>query len=188
MDKFERLFQVLKSETFLKKLSLGGEIPFYISTYRPEDENKVSVSITLLKKKLETHGIDVFMINLYDLCLDILCEEDDLEDFFQLEEQLSQSEFLEELSSALNAETAIIPEIENRINQSNARIVFITGVGQVYPFLRSHTVINNLQRIVKDVPVVMFYPGDYDGQKLSLFGRLKNENYYRAFNIDEIRI
>jgi hypothetical protein len=188
MDKFDRLFQVLKSETFLNKLSLGGEIPFYISTYRPEDENRELVSVHLLRKKLETQGIDVFLIDLYDLCLDILRQDDDLEDFFRLEEQLSEAEFLEELSSALNAETAIIPEIENRIAKSNARIVFLTGVGQVYPFLRSHTVINNLQRIVKDIPVVMFYPGDYDGQKLSLFGRLKNENYYRAFNIDEIRI
>jgi hypothetical protein len=32
-------------------------------------------------------------------------------------------------------------------------------------------------------PLVMFYPGRYDGQSLRLFGKLKNNHYYRAFKL-----
>jgi hypothetical protein len=67
-------------------------------------------------------------------------------------------------------------------------VLFLTGVGEVYPFIRSHTVLNNLQRVAKDRPTVLFFPGEYsyspeEGASLDLFGRLRGDRYYRAFNI-----
>ena len=62
-------------------------------------------------------------------------------------------------------------------------VVFITGIGKCYPLLRSHTVLNNLHQVIDSVPVVMFYPGEYDGQELVLFGEIKDDNYYRAFKL-----
>lgn len=62
-------------------------------------------------------------------------------------------------------------------------VVFITGVGKVYPFVRSHNILNNLQEVIDKIPVVMFFPGKYDGQSLQLFGKLKDDNYYRAFRL-----
>ena len=62
-------------------------------------------------------------------------------------------------------------------------VVFITGIGKCYPILRSHTVLNNLPHVIDHVPVVMFYPGKYDGQELVLFGEIKDDNYYRAFKL-----
>jgi len=61
------------------------------------------------------------------------------------------------------------------------KIIFITGVGKVFPFLRSHTVLNNLHEAIEEKPVIMFYPGVYNAQDLSLFGKIKDDNYYRAF-------
>lgn len=43
--------------------------------------------------------------------------------------------------------------------------------------------LNNLQHIFDDVPVVLFYPGEYTGQTLTLFNRFIDDNYYRAFNL-----
>jgi hypothetical protein len=60
-------------------------------------------------------------------------------------------------------------------------VVFLTGVGKVFPFVRSHNVLNNLHQILDSVPVVMFYPGNWNGQTLSLFGTINDGNYYRAF-------
>ena len=60
-------------------------------------------------------------------------------------------------------------------------VVFLTGVGKVFPFVRSHNVLNNLHQILDRVPVVMFYPGNWNGQTLSLFGTINDGNYYRAF-------
>ena len=62
-------------------------------------------------------------------------------------------------------------------------VVLITGIGKCYPILRSHTVLNNLHQVVDNVPVVLFYPGNYDGQELVLFGEIKDDNYYRAFKL-----
>jgi hypothetical protein len=64
-------------------------------------------------------------------------------------------------------------------------IVLLTGVGKCYPVLRAHKVLNNLHQVLDHVPVVMLYPGSYDGQELVLFGSLKDDNYYRAFRLVE---
>ena len=62
-------------------------------------------------------------------------------------------------------------------------IVFITGIGKCFPILRSHIILNNLHLSIDSVPVVMFFPGSYDGQKLKIFNALKDDNYYRAFQL-----
>lgn len=62
-------------------------------------------------------------------------------------------------------------------------ILLITGVGKVYPFMRSHNILDNIQHIFSDIPVVMLYPGAYNGQELSLFAEFEDGNYYRAFNM-----
>ena len=62
-------------------------------------------------------------------------------------------------------------------------IIFITGIGKCYPIIRSHTVLNNLNLVIDKVPVVLFYPGKFDGQELVLFNEIKDDNYYRAFKL-----
>ena len=62
-------------------------------------------------------------------------------------------------------------------------VVMISGVGRVFPYMRSHNILNNLQHVFDDVPVVLFYPGDYNGQTLTLFEAFMDDNYYRAFNL-----
>ena len=66
-------------------------------------------------------------------------------------------------------------------NTPKDSVVFLTGVGKVFPFVRSHNVLNNLHQVLDSVPVVMFYPGTWNGQSLSLFGTISDGNYYRAF-------
>ena len=39
------------------------------------------------------------------------------------------------------------------------------------------------QPIIEDIPVVLMYPGIFDGRTLKLFGRLEDGNYYRAFSL-----
>ncbi|GAA6437131.1 hypothetical protein K150096H7_08830 [[Clostridium] symbiosum] len=73
--------------------------------------------------------------------------------------------------------------IVNKINSETPddAVVFLTGVGKIFPFVRSHNVLNNLHQVLDKVPVVMFYPGEWNGQSLSLFGTINDGNYYRAF-------
>ena len=78
----------------------------------------------------------------------------------------------------------LLPAIEQHVQDSVAQVYLLTGIGEVYPFLRSHTVLNNLHRLVAKAPLVAFFPGTYSGRQLKLFGLLTDDNYYRAFNLD----
>ena len=62
-------------------------------------------------------------------------------------------------------------------------VLFLTGVGKVYPFMRSHKMLDSMQQAFSDVPIVMFYPGEFNGQSLILFDKFHDGNYYRAFNL-----
>ena len=64
----------ISSKRFLNKEALGGEIPFFISAYDAKQEIEVRESVKLLKNKLETSGVSVLELNLYDIACEILEE------------------------------------------------------------------------------------------------------------------
>ncbi|MBP6870974.1 MAG: DUF1788 domain-containing protein [Bacteroidales bacterium] len=187
-QKFEHLYKAVSSEKFLRMESLGGEIPFFISSYNPVSESEVCKAIKHLIKKLETSGIPVLEINLYDISMEILNKELGEDEIFNLEREMGKEEFKSALQSILDINQVLMPAIKQMIDKANVRVYFITGVGQVFPFIRSHNVLNNLQNIAKDAPTVMFFPGVYNGISLELFGLLKDDNYYRAFNIESYKL
>jgi hypothetical protein len=105
---------------------------------------------------------------------------------FKVEKSKSKDKFLSALQSSLNMHQVLMPLIKQKIESNNSKVYFLTGIGLVFPFIRSHNVLNNLQNIAKEAPTVAFFPGDYNGHTLNLFGLLKDDNYYRAFNMDKI--
>ncbi len=64
----------------------------------------------------------------------------------------------------------------NRRLQGNEQLILMTGVGASYPMLRSHTILNNLHSVLDKIPLVMFFPGSYDGNELRLFNTLSRES------------
>ena len=62
-------------------------------------------------------------------------------------------------------------------------VLLLIGVGEIYPFLRVHTLLDNMHVAFGDIPVVVAYPGRFNGQSFSLFNMLDDGNYYRAFDI-----
>lgn len=187
-EKFKNLYSKMTTDTFLSRSSLGGEIPFWISPYNPEQELEISKSVKSLKKKLETNGLVILEMNLFDITIDLLNEHLGEGEIFNLENDMDKDEFKSAIQSVLDINEVFMPYLKNLIEQSKAQIYFITGVGSCYPFLRSHNILNNLQNIAKESPTVMFFPGKYSGTSLELFGLLKDDNYYRAFNIDNYKI
>ncbi|AVR44780.1 DUF1788 domain-containing protein [Christiangramia fulva] len=186
-EKFDHLYKVISSSNFLKKQSLGGEIPFFISTYEAEDENEVKIAIRLLQNKLNSQGIKVLELNLYNISCEILEAKGGIERMFRVEQRKSKDKFLRALQSSLNIHQVLMPKIKEMIDESEAKVYFLTGIGACYPFIRSHNVLNNLQNVARDCPTVAFFPGEYNGHSLNLFGLLKDDNYYRAFNINTIK-
>ena len=184
--KFDHLFKVISKQGFLNKESLGGEIPFFISAYNAKQEIQVRESIGLLKNKLSNHGIEVLEINLFELSCELLESNGGLERMYMVERAKGSQKFLRALQSALNIHEVLLPKIREIIESSNSQVYFLTGIGLVFPFIRSHNILNNLQSVAKESPTVAFFPGDYNGHTLHLFGLLKDDNYYRAFNIEKI--
>lgn len=186
--KFEHLYHVISTEEFLRMESLGGEIPFFISAFDAKQQNEVDKAIKSLKNKLELNGIPVLELNLLDIALELLNQELGEGEIFELEKQMDKSEFKVAIQSTLDIHEVLLPKIKSMIDNSAAKVYFLTGIGLVFPFIRSHNVLNNLQNIAKNAPTVAFFEGNYNGLSLELFGLLKDDNYYRAFNMDYYKL
>jgi hypothetical protein len=186
--KFDHLYKVISTREFLQMESLGGEIPFFISAYDPKGQAEVGAAIRGLENKLETNGIPVLEINLYDIALEILNAELGMEEVFELEKSMDKQEFKEALQSILDLNEVFAPRLKVLIESNPAKVYFLTGIGLVYPYLRSHNILNNLQNVAKKAPTVAFFPGIYNGLTLELFGLLRDDNYYRAFIIDNYKL
>ena len=183
-QKFDRLFGIFTAPDFLEGKRLGGEIASYISTYSPEDHNAMTEQIAALKNRLDKHGRSVIIIDLYDAIIEILTEKKLLGRILDKEAVMSKSNLFKSLVSTLDVQKVLVPAIEKKVLASAAAIVFLTGIGQVFPIIRAHTVLNNIQNLVATTPLVAFFPGDYDGIRLKLFNLLQDQNHYRAFNLD----
>ena len=186
----EHLFAVLSGERFLKMEGLSNEVPFFIYPYEPEHALDVAKAKKRVQNRLASKGIEVREINLYDLSVDVLKERGDWDAVLEVEPELDKVEFTEMLQSMLNPQQHLAPAIRERLADGEFDIVFLTGIGEVFPYIRSHNVLNNLQSVVVGRPMLMFFPGRYEqsdtlGSSLVLFGRLKDDQYYRAKNILE---
>ncbi|MFE8899509.1 DUF1788 domain-containing protein [Cobetia marina] len=187
-ERLQHLFNVVSGQRFLNKQGLGNEVPFFICPYRAEETVEMERLQQQLVNRLEQAGIQAMNINLYDLARDILKERDIWQQVLELEPTVSKDQLKELLQGVLDPETHLVPAIATKLQSVEFDVLFLSGVGEVFPYLRSHNVLNNLQSTAKEQPTVMFFPGSYThsletGASLDLFGRLHDDKYYRAFNI-----
>jgi len=187
-ERYDHLLTTISSQRFLKMQGLGNEVPFFICPYQPQEAEEMEKVYGQLVNQLRNQGIKVLRIDLYDLAIELLKKRGILEKVMESESSLSKAELKELLQSVLDPEKHLIPAIAEKMAEEPFDVMFITGVGEVFPYIRSHTVLNNLQSTAKDRPTVMFFPGEYkhsleEGASLDLFGRLHDDKYYRAFNI-----
>lgn len=187
-ERAEHLFRVVTSERFLTKQGLGNEVPFFICPYKAVDGLSMMQDRKALVTRIEHVGVKVLDLSLYDLSLDILRDRGILDEILESEPDMEKGELKEMLQGVLDPQTHLIPRIGAAIEATPHDVIFLSGVGEVYPYIRSHNVLNNLQSTAKDRPTVLFFPGSYThalatGASLDLFGRLHDDKYYRAFNI-----
>lgn len=190
VEEEQHLLAVLSSNRFLRMEGLSNEVPFFIYPYAPEHALVIEKAKQRLFNQLYKSGIQVLEINLYDLACELLEESGDWAEIIDIEATLDKADFGEMLRSMLNPEHHLAPAIQQKLADNSFDIVFLTGIGEVFPYIRSHNVLNNLQSIVVNKPMLMFFPGRYEqspslGSSLVLFGRLKDDQYYRAKNILE---
>jgi len=206
-NRFEHLIQVIGGERFLQMRGLNNDLPFYICEFRAGEafemqrmqRQLISSLANLQVPCLGGRGVKALEINLYDLCIELLQgREGSIEggriwdEIVAVEPDVEKDSLLELLQNVLDIEDYLIPAIGERLRQVEFDVLFLTGIGEVFPYIRSHNVLNNLQSTAKDKPTVMFFPGEYrhsleQGASLELFGLLHDDKYYRAFNIFDIQ-
>lgn len=171
----------IKEERFLEGKGLGNEISFYVFDYNPKHEMLIRSHVKHIKKEFEKHGSNIKIIefDLYNLFLELATEFGILDTIFEMEVEGKESIY--EGLEGFCEPTIFIDRIKEE--SKGYDLIFITGVGKVFPFIRSHTILNNLMEKIHGQPLIMFYPGIYDELSLQLFGKMKDENYYRAFRL-----
>ena len=192
-ERFEHLLQVVSSPRFLRMEGLGNEVPFFICDFKPADSVEMTKMQRQLANRLSQQGVRVLEINLYDLSIALLKKAGDWDWYLAEEAKMPKTKLLEDLQSILDVETVLVPAMADQMARDTFDVLFISGVGEVFPFIRSHNVLNNLQKAAKLGPTVMFFPGCYShsaetGASLELFGRLRDDKYYRAFNIYDYQV
>jgi len=187
-DRFQHLLAVISGQRFLQKQGLGNEVPFFICPYKPEESIQMERLQRQLVNQLSQTGVRVLEINLYDLSIEILKDRGIWEQVLEMEASVSKDQLKELLQGVLDPEAHLVPAMAAKLASNEFDVLFLAGVGEVFPYIRSHNVLNNLQSTAKEKPTVMFFPGDYthsleSGASLDLFGKLHDDKYYRAFNI-----
>lgn len=186
IDKLNKIEEMVKSTDFIKTKGLGNEVPFYIFDYSPKDEFIVRDHIKHLTKKInnEKSIIKIKEIDLFDLLIECLKEKGYLEKSIDLEKRYGSEKFIDAIKNSLGLKT------ENNIftrkiidNVKENEVLFVTGVGKIYPILRSHKLLNNLFPHITQNPLILFFPGTYSGHGLDLFDEITGDNYYRAFRL-----
>ena len=183
-SRLNQIMDRIQSPEFLNNTGLGNEIGFYIFDYPPEEELTVREHVrfileTFSKKKPE---LKIAHINLFQLLIDYLKERNLYNRALDIEKTKGQEALHKALKGPLHEEK-IAKAFVDAAKPENCDLVIMTGVGNAWPLFRSHTLLTNLHPFMAGTPLVVFYPGVYDGQGLNLFGRLNDNNYYRAFRL-----
>lgn len=182
--RLNQIYPKITSDDFLKCRGLGNEIAFYIFDYAPEEELQVRDHVAFLIKRINDQtGIKLLAINLFELIVKHLKERGLFERGLQLEQSKGSDELKKAFGAPLKPENMIELIRTELKHQPKYDLVIIYGVGSAYPLVRAHSLLNNLQPVMNDTPLVLFYPGTYDGQSVKLFGRVSSNPYYRAFRL-----
>jgi hypothetical protein len=193
----ERLFKLLGHADFLAMRGLANEVPIFIQTYDPAQEDALRRMVDSLTTRMRNKGIAVTTLDLFDLVLDELAESGVLDELLEHEAQWGRADVLETLQNLSDPRTHLIPRLVQSIGGAETQLTLVTGPGRVYPFLRTHTILESLQPAMLRHPVVMFFPGEYTqepggGSHLRLFGSVPSPKivnpYYRAMNLAHYRL
>lgn len=179
-ERLDRVRTLIQDSDFLEGKGLSNEVNIRIFCYEPEDEMIVRHFINQLSTDV-TLGCNLKLCNLYQTFLAI-CDDIDITDAIAEMEETDGSTFLlEQLHSAIG-ENEFIEKIQYKPHLSGD-VLLLTGVGEVFPFMRIHALLEALQPHFPNVPILVMYPGEFDGRHVKLFNRLKPNDYYRAFNV-----
>ncbi|WP_368448643.1 DUF1788 domain-containing protein [Cobetia amphilecti] len=183
-DRLNQISEKITSPEFLSGQGLGNEIGFWIFDYPPEHELQVREYLTFLKGVLARQHSDLTIdhVNLLRGVRDYLNERGFLDKAIGMQQKKGDAALLKALRGPLHMDK-FAPYLMDHFLSQDPDVVLMSGVGSVWPVMRAHSLLNALHGPLGHKPVVLFYPGHYDGQMLSLFNQIASNHYYRAFKL-----
>lgn len=184
-ERLNNILPKLTSSDLLTNRGLGNEIGFWIFDYPPEEEIAMRAFLhDVVVPALGKHqpAIKSAAVNLFELVIGLLEERKLLDKAINMQKNQGDAKALESLRRVLK-EDKLAERLVAQYNIAKLDVLLLWNVGTVYPILRTHTLLSALHPHMKDTPLVMFYPGKYDGYSLRLFNTLAEDHYYRAFRL-----
>lgn len=190
----ERLNQILPRVTddgFLSGKGISNEIACYIFDYPPEHELEVREHVEMMMGRFASHHsqLNVLHLNLLDVAIAYLERRGLLKKSLELQSTKGDVGLLRALKGPMAAEK-VRDFIATEHKPSDYDLILLSGVGSVWPILRAHSLLNCLHSVIGAAPLVMFYPGRFDGTTLRLFDQIATATskpgtkpYYRAFTL-----
>lgn len=170
----------ISDASFLANKGLANEVGIHVFKYAPQDELIVR---DYIERLISAPSDDYRIIerDMYRIFLEILEEKRVIGTVPALEEKKGKDYLLAQLQKIATPE-AFLAKMKYEPRRYGD-VLFLTGVGKVYPFMRAHKMLESMQQVFSDIPIVMFYPGEFNGKSLFLFDKFHEDNYYRAFNL-----
>lgn len=189
-ERFDVLDRTLKSNDFMSNRGLGNEVGYYIFDYNPKDEFVVREYVNNLKNQnsITIDGYVIQVFNLYDIMMELLEKKKYMEIIAQWEKKhdimfvATRINRLLKMEEFDDSEMYFTDYIRQRVTDNS--VVILTGIGEIYPLVRAHSVLNKMHLVYTKRPVIMMYPGEYDRLRLTILDTNRDANYYRAFRID----
>ncbi len=184
----ERLNQILPrliSPDVLSNQGAGGEIGFWIFDYPPEEEMAMRAWVADVIEpglRKQVPAVRFQTVDLFQLVVDLLDERKLFDKACEMQANKGDAAVLASLRSVLK-EDRLAARMTEKLDVTQLDLLIVKGVGAVYPLLRTHTLLSALHPHMRNTPLLMLYPGTYNGQSLSLFNTLSDDNYYRAFRL-----
>lgn len=184
-DRLNQILPRITSDDFLQNRGLGNEIGFWIFEYPPEQELLMRETLEkVIEPGLQRRvpPLRYARVNLFELVIGLLESRKLLEKVLTMQAEKGDEVVFKSLEGVLNQEK-LAQRIVALHRPDDIDLMIFTGVGAAYPLVRSHTLLNALHPLMKNTPLLMFFPGRYDGYSLRLFNKLTDKHYYRAFRL-----
>ncbi len=178
-ERLDKLRSTIQEPEFLEGNGLSNEVNIRIFCYDAADEMTVRRFLGQITTD-QTLSCHLIECNLYQIFLSLCDDLDITDDIPEMEESDGREYLLEQLHSAIG-ENEFIEKMQYGPHASGD-VLLLTGVGDVFPFMRVHTLLEALQPYFSDIPILVMYPGTFDGSYVRLFDKLPPNPYYRAFN------
>lgn len=180
IQNLDKIIGRMSDEAFLSNKGLSNEVGIHVFCYSPADEIIVQNYFDELKERTDL-PFRLIERDLYKIFLEICEDRRILTRIPDMEERKGKDALLLQLQRVATPE-AFVEKMKYEPH-NHGDILLISGVGKVYPFMRSHKILDNIQHVFSDIPVLMLYPGEFNGQDLNLFEKFLDGHYYRAFNL-----